>query len=234
MRLWRSKRARIAVAVLLLGGAAFWWMLPRPLFREPLSAVLLARDDTLLGARIASDGQWRFPESARVPERFAQALIAYEDRRFYRHPGVDPMAMVRALRSNWRARRVVSGASTLTMQLARLVQQQGGTRRGRSYFAKGMQALLALRLECSYSKRQLLALYASHAPFGGNVVGLGRRRLALLRPRSRRTLLGRSGHARGAAQCAGTDFTGPIAPGAAGAARPAAATAGRAGRDAAA
>jgi penicillin-binding protein 1C len=172
LRLWRSKRARIAIAVLLLGSAAFWWMLPRPLFREPLSAILLARDGSLLGARIADDGQWRFPELAIVPERFAQALIHYEDRRFQRHPGVDPLAMVRALRSNWQAGRVVSGASTLTMQLARLVKQQGSTRRSRSYLGKAVQTLLALRLECSYSKRELLALYASHAPFGGNVVGL--------------------------------------------------------------
>ena len=73
MRLWRSRRARIVVAVLLLGGAAFWWMLPRPLFREPLSAVLLARDGALLGARIAADGQWRFPEPEAVPARFARA-----------------------------------------------------------------------------------------------------------------------------------------------------------------
>jgi penicillin-binding protein 1C len=172
LRLWRSKRARIAIAVLLVGGAAFWWMLPRPLFHEPLSAVLLARDGSLLGARIAADGQWRFPPLVQVPARFAQALISYEDRRFLRHPGVDPLAIARALRSNWQARRVVSGASTLTMQLARLVRQQGGTRHGRSYAGKALQALLALRLECSYSKRELLALYASHAPFGGNVVGL--------------------------------------------------------------
>ena len=169
---WRSRRARIAAAALLAGCAAFWWMLPRPLFREPVSAVLLARDDSLLGARIAADGQWRFPEIEAVPGRFARALIAYEDRRFARHPGIDPVAVLRALRSNWRAKRVVSGASTLTMQLARLVRQQGGARRGRSYLEKAWQALLALRLECSYSKQQLLALYVSHAPFGGNVVGL--------------------------------------------------------------
>jgi penicillin-binding protein 1C len=147
-------------------------MLPRPLFREPLSAVLLARDGSLLGARIAGDGQWRFPEMEQVPERFAQALIHYEDRRFRRHPGIDPLATARAVRSNWRAGRVVSGASTLTMQLARQVVQQGGARQSRGYFSKGWQALLALRLECSYSKDELLALYASHAPFGGNVVGL--------------------------------------------------------------
>ncbi len=169
---WRSRRTRIAGAVLLAGSAAFWWMLPRPLFDEPLSAVLEARDGSLVGARIAADGQWRFPELERVPDRFARALITYEDRRFRRHPGVDPLAVGRALRSNWRARKVVSGASTLTMQLARLVRQQGGTRRGRSYLEKGWQTLLALRLECSHSKDELLALYASHAPFGGNVVGL--------------------------------------------------------------
>jgi penicillin-binding protein 1C len=168
---WRSRAAGIAAATLLIGGVAFWWMLPRPLFREPLSAVLLARDNTLLGARIADDGQWRFPELAAVPDRFAQALMAYEDRRFLRHPGIDPMAVGRALRSNWRSGRVVSGASTLTMQLARLVRQQGGARR-RGYLEKGWQALLALRLECSYSKQRLLAIYSSHAPFGGNVVGL--------------------------------------------------------------
>ncbi len=169
---WRSKVARITGAALLIGGAAFWWMLPRPLFREPESAVLLARDGSLLGARIAADGQWRFPELDAAPDRFAQALITYEDRRFLRHPGVDVLAVARAVRSNWRQQRVVSGASTLTMQLARLVVQQGGTRQRRSYLDKGWQALLALRLECSYSKQELLALYASHAPFGGNIVGL--------------------------------------------------------------
>lgn len=169
---WRSRAARIAAAALLTGGAAFWWMLPRPLFREPLSAVLLARDGSLMGARIAADGQWRFPDIDAVPPRFAQALITYEDRRFREHPGVDPLAIARAVRSNWRAHRVVSGASTLTMQLARLVMQQGsGDYRG-GYLDKGWQALLALRLECSYSKDELLAQYASHAPFGGNVVGL--------------------------------------------------------------
>jgi penicillin-binding protein 1C len=170
---WRARRPGIAAALLVLAaGAAFLAMLPRPLFHEPVSAVLLARDGALLGARIAADGQWRFPERDAVPERFAAALLAYEDRRFQYHFGIDPLAVARALRSNWRAGRVVSGASTLTMQLARLVRQQGGARRGRGYAEKIMQALLALRLEVAYSKDEILALYASHAPFGGNVVGL--------------------------------------------------------------
>lgn len=171
-RWWRSRRARIAAATLAIAGVAFWWMLPRPLFREPLSAVLLARDGSLLGARIAGDGQWRFPEMPAVPERFAQSLITYEDRRFRRHPGIDMLATARAVRSNLKARRIVSGASTLTMQLARQAMQQGDGWQSRGYLAKAWQALLALRLECSYSKDELLALYASHAPFGGNVVGL--------------------------------------------------------------
>jgi penicillin-binding protein 1C len=155
------------------GAAAFWAMLPRPLFREPHSAVLFARDGTLLGARIAADGQWRFPDLDSVPTRFSTALLAYEDRRFFKHPGVDPLAIARAMRGNWQAGHVVSGASTLTMQLARLVRNQRAARPvARSYAAKAFEALLALRLELTFSKEQLLALYASHAPFGGNVVGL--------------------------------------------------------------
>src|SRR5688500_15530519 len=124
----RSLRNKLAKAVLVAfaaAAAAFWCLPPRPLFREPVSAILLARDGTLLGARIAADGQWRFPDLKTVPPRFAAALIAYEDRRFFDHLGVDPLAVARAARDNWQARRVVSGASTLTMQLARWVRNQG-------------------------------------------------------------------------------------------------------------
>lgn len=171
-RWWRSKWPWLALAALTAAGVGFWSLAPRPLFKSPLSAVIEARDGELLSARIAADGQWRFPEMQQVPARFAQALMLYEDRRFESHPGVDVFALGRALRDNWRARRVVSGASTLTMQLARLVRSQGGDVPGRTLWSKGVEALLALRLEAGYSKQQLLALYAGHAPFGGNVVGL--------------------------------------------------------------
>ena len=170
--MWRGKSWRIALAVAAIAAAAFWALLPRPLFHEPLSSVLLARDGSLLAARIAADGQWRFPERLDVPPRFAAALLAYEDRRFRYHPGIDPLAIARAVRSNLAQRRIVSGASTLTMQLARLVRRQGGAVRGRSLPGKLHEALLALRLEAAWSKQDLLGLYASHAPFGGNVVGL--------------------------------------------------------------
>ncbi|MGC3980763.1 MAG: penicillin-binding protein 1C [Steroidobacteraceae bacterium] len=147
-------------------------MLPRPLFHQPLSSILLARDGSLLGARIADDGQWRFPDMQSVPDKFAQAVIAYEDKRFRQHPGIDPLAVARAARLNWRRNKVVSGASTLTMQLARLANTQDEQPNSRDYSSKLYEALLALRLELSYSKDEILAAYASHAPFGGNVVGL--------------------------------------------------------------
>jgi len=165
----RQKRfAAAALAFLLSGGIAFWKCLPEPLFSEPTSFVMLDREGKLLGARIAEDDQWRFPPVAKVPEKFEKALVAYEDRRFYRHPGVDPLATARALYLNLSQRKVVSGGSTLTMQVIRLARRDPE----RSYTEKLIEAILAVRLELGASKSEILALHASHAPFGGNVVGL--------------------------------------------------------------
>jgi penicillin-binding protein 1C len=130
--------------------------------------VLEARDGTLLSARIATDGQWRFPARPGVPPKFRRALIVFEDKRFDRHPGVDLLAIARAARLNLQKGHVVSGGSTLSMQLARLARGD----RERTWYAKGMEAVLALRLEFAFDKSQILALYAANAPFGGNVVGL--------------------------------------------------------------
>ena len=93
---------------------------PRQLFDDPVCAVLESRDGQLMGARIAADGQWRFPASDTVPEKFARAIVTFEDKRFRYHPGVDPLAILRALRLNIRGGEVRSGASTLTMQVIRL------------------------------------------------------------------------------------------------------------------
>ena len=175
----RLKRAALWTGCALLTfWIAFWRMLPEPLFDEPVAAILLARDGTLLSASIASDGQWRFPPLTHVPEKYRRALFLYEDKRFEHHIGVDPLAVARAVRLNLRSGKTVSGASTITMQVARLARtsetsdaaEDKGYPRG--YGAKLGEALLALRLEVAYSKDQILALYASHAPFGGNVVGL--------------------------------------------------------------
>lgn len=170
MKDWIGRHRRraalaLAVAALALG---VWRSLPDPLFDAPLSTVLLARDGTLLGARIADDGQWRFPPADRVPQKFRRALIAYEDKRFEHHPGVDPLAMARAIRLNLQQGRIVSGGSTLSMQVIRLAR--GERRRG--YVEKLIETLLALRLELGYGKDEILALHAGHAPFGGNVIGL--------------------------------------------------------------
>ncbi|MDR0512227.1 MAG: penicillin-binding protein 1C [Treponema sp.] len=144
------------------------------LFDVSYSPVLYARDGSLLGAQVAKDGQWRFPPPEALNERFVIALIEAEDRRFWRHPGVDPLAVIRAAYQNIRYRQVVSGASTLTMQTIRLSRNASapGGVRPRTMLEKGVEAVLALRLEMSKSKDEILRLYAAHAPFGANVVGI--------------------------------------------------------------
>jgi penicillin-binding protein 1C len=169
-RRWPLRRKIAATGALagLVLGVAFWLMLPDSLFRAPLSYVIEARDGTLLSARIAADGQWRFPPGQQVPEKFRRALLVFEDKRFERHSGIDGLAIARAIRLNVDAGRVISGGSTLTMQLARLSRGS----ESRNLRAKLVEGLLALRLEAGYSKDELLSLYAANAPFGGNVVGL--------------------------------------------------------------
>ena len=98
----------------------FLFCLPRHLFRAPLSATAVSADGTLLGARISADGQWCFPPADHVPEKFAKCIVAFEDKRFWLHGGVDPLSAARALVQNLRRGGVVSGASTLTMQVIRL------------------------------------------------------------------------------------------------------------------
>lgn len=156
--------AGVLVAVLV----SFWFALPRQLFQSPSSTVLESGDGRLLGARIATDGQWRFPPSDTLPEKYKQAAIAFEDKRFYSHPGIDPLAVARAIRQNISQHEVVSGASTITMQLIRLSRKN----KPRTLWQKLIETVLAFRAELRYSKSEILALYASHAPFGGNVVGL--------------------------------------------------------------
>ena len=163
-QLRRGARWGAALVVALL----LFLALPVARFEVPYSDVVLARDGSVLSARVATDEQWRFPPVDQVPERYALALTAFEDKRFWAHPGVDPLAMSRALWDNLRHRRVVSGASTLTMQTIRLARGNPP----RTVGEKLWEALLALRLERRFSKAEVLAMYASHAPFGGNTVGL--------------------------------------------------------------
>ncbi len=153
------------IAVLLI---AYWLCLPKNIFKgTSYSTVVTDRNGELLGARIASDGQWRFPPSDTVPQKFRTALIEFEDRWFAFHPGVNPVAIARAAAGNLRAGKVTSGGSTITMQVIRMSRGKERTVR-----QKIIEAILATRLELRLGKKKILAMYAAHAPFGGNVVGL--------------------------------------------------------------
>ena len=158
---------RMQYALTLICGVLFYISLPRTLFRVPYATVVTDREGELLGARIADDGQWRFPAVNDVPEKFRICLLQFEDRYFYWHWGVNPVSIGRALVQNVRHGRVVSGGSTLTMQTIRLYRSKP-----RTLGEKCIEMFLAFRMEFRYSKKSILALYAAHAPFGGNVVGL--------------------------------------------------------------
>ena len=146
----------------------FWFSLPKPLFKVPYATVLYGREGELAGAQIAKDGQWRFPLSDSLPDKYKQCVVAYEDAYFYKHPGVNPVSLLKAVYQDVKAGKIVRGGSTLTMQVMRMARGN----RSRNLYQKLIEMILALRLECSYSKDEILNLYASHAPFGGNVVGL--------------------------------------------------------------
>ncbi len=158
----------IFVGLLLVAGIGYFFALPDQLFSDPYATVLEDNEGQLLSASIAADGQWRFPELDTVPVKFRKALTRFEDKRFDSHPGVDVLALGRALRQNWRSGQVVSGGSTLTMQVIRLSRKD----RPRTLWQKLVEIVLATRLELRLTKEEILGLYASHAPFGGNVVGL--------------------------------------------------------------
>lgn len=149
------------LVVLITGILTFWLILPNRLFNEPYSFVLEDSDGNLLGATIALDGQWRFPGNRMVPERFAVCITEFEDRRFYSHPGIDIRAIGRAAYSNIFKQGNVQGGSTITMQVIRL----SGRHTRRSTWNKITEAILALRLEFSSTKNNILAVYAAHAPF---------------------------------------------------------------------
>ncbi|KIA98962.1 penicillin-binding protein [Flavobacterium sp. KMS] len=162
----KQNKIKSLLAFLLV--VIYYFSLPRTLFQEPYSTVIESKEGELLGAKIARDGQWRFPAQDSVPDKFKKCIVYFEDEYFYKHPGFNPVAMVNAIKQNRKAGKVVRGGSTLTQQVIRLSRKG----KGRTYFEKLVEVILATRLELGYSKDEILELYAAHAPFGGNVVGL--------------------------------------------------------------
>lgn len=156
------------VAFVWLGPALVDGDLPSPA-DIPASVVVNDRDGRLLRAYTAGDGRWRMPVTRdAVDPRFIDMLLAYEDKRFFSHSGVDARAIARAAWQAVRSGRIVSGGSTLTMQVARLIDG-GGTR---TAGGKLRQLLRALQLERRLSKDEVLALYLARAPYGGNIEGI--------------------------------------------------------------
>lgn len=164
-RLSVFRKVMLGILTFLLIGYIF--CLPQQLFHVPYSTVVTDRNDELLGARIASDGQWRFPPRETTPEKIKQCLITFEDKHFYHHWGVNPLSVGRAIYQNTKHKRIISGGSTLTMQTIRLARNES-----RTFGEKIIEMIWATRLEFRASKEEILSMYVSHAPFGGNVVGL--------------------------------------------------------------
>ena len=164
------KNRRLLFSVLCFFGLFiwFWCSLPSQLFNEPTSFVIEDRTGNLLNASIAADGQWRFPYNETVPEKFIKCITTFEDKRFYLHPGIDVISFCRAAISNFKNKKNTQGGSTLTMQVMRLSRHPAK----RDLWQKIFESILAVRLECTYSKKEIMALYASEAPFGSNVIGL--------------------------------------------------------------
>ena len=160
-RLSVTQKVILCILAFLVTGYIF--CLPRHLFHVPYSTVVTDRNEELLGARIASDGQWRFPPRNTTPEKIKECLITFEDKHFYHHWGVNPFAFYQ----NVKNKRIVSGGSTLTMQTIRLARNES-----RTFREKLIEMIWATRLEFRASKEEILSMYISHAPFGGNVVGL--------------------------------------------------------------
>ena len=166
---WLVKHRRLKITLLVFTSLFLAFLcIPVPKFDKPYSTVLTARDGELLGAKIADDGQWRFPASNNYSQKYVDCLLEYEDRWFFYHPGFNPVSFVKAFIDNIKAGEVVRGGSTLSMQVVRMSRDNPP----RTYGEKLLEVVLALRMELHYSKKSILDMYAANAPFGGNVVGI--------------------------------------------------------------
>ena len=162
------KRHSIKSLVMFALLIVYYFCLPQLLFKDSTATVITSSSNELLGALIADDQQWRFPATDSVPEKFKICILQFEDEYFYKHPGFNPISIFKALKGNLSSGSIKRGGSTITQQVIRLSRKG----KSRTYFEKLKELILATRLEFRLSKDDILNLYASHAPFGGNVVGI--------------------------------------------------------------
>ncbi len=142
--------------------------LPEPLFNAGYSTVVVDEDNQILKVFLNADEQWCLPPSDRpnLPFKLKTAVLIYEDRYFYKHPGINPVSLIRAFYQNITRGEIISGASTITMQVARMRKPKK-----RTYLNKLREMFQALKIECRYRKDEILQMYLDHAPYGGNILG---------------------------------------------------------------
>jgi penicillin-binding protein 1C len=166
-RLWRVG-VYLLLSLMLFKLTMFLIPLPGYMLFRPSSTLVFDGKGRLLRAFTSSDDMWRVRTSLQdISPVLRKFQLAYEDRWFYWHPGINPLALVRAVGQNLARRRIVSGGSTLTMQIARMMEPKG-----RTWWNKGIEVLRSIQLEQRFSKRKLLEIYYNIAPYGGNIEGV--------------------------------------------------------------
>ena len=163
-----NKKLVLIIWVLTFIGGV-WWItkLPSPVFKNEYSTVITDENGKILRVYLNRDSQWILPpENKIIPYKLKESVLAYEDKRFYSHFGVDILALSRALKQDISQRKVISGASTITMQTARAIKQKR-----RTFGNKFIEIIQAFKLELYYSKEKILNLYLSHIPYGNNIIG---------------------------------------------------------------
>tara|TARA_Y100000589_G_scaffold102378_3_gene96504 strand:+ start:2632 stop:4959 length:2328 start_codon:yes stop_codon:yes gene_type:complete len=165
---YKKKWLRTLIGLFAIFFIYWLFCLPKVYFKLPTSSIIESKDGDLLSARIAKDGQWRFPLVDSVPDKFKNCIIQFEDRTFESHWGISFKSLFRAIYQNLSQKKIVSGGSTITMQTIRLMRENPP----RTFWQKITEVIWATRLEFSESKNDILRYYSTYAPFGGNVVGL--------------------------------------------------------------
>lgn len=159
----------VSIVALLVSFLVADYLYPLTIYQNKTTQTILAQDETPLWRFADNSGIWRYSVSLdEVPDYYLDVLLNYEDRHFYEHMGINPLSLLRAAWQNFANNRIVSGGSTISMQVARLLDPHD-----RSMMGKLKQIFRTLQLEWHYSKQEILTLYINHAPYGGTIEGIG-------------------------------------------------------------